>query len=134
MNPANAFEQYRRMNVVTADQKTLIVMLYDGAIRFLGRAEAALNDSRIEEASNNLLRVQDILMELIAGINREAGEIAESLFQLYSYMYRRLMEGNSTKTADPLREVIMLLSQLKDAWVQIEVKQTGTNTEAMICG
>lgn len=134
MNPASAFEQYRRMNVVTADQKTLIVMLYDGAIRFLGRAEVALNDSRIEEASNNLLRAQDILMELIAGINREAGEIAEGLLQLYSYMCRRLMEGNSTKTAEPLREVIMLLSQLKEAWVQIEVKQTGPNTEAMICG
>src|SRR5690606_5432148 len=97
----------------------LVVMLYDGAIRFVGQGIAAIERSEMEEAHRNLVRAQDIIAELNRALDPQAGEVAANLEQLYDYMHRRLAEGNMRKDTAPLQEVMGLLRELRDAWDQI---------------
>ncbi|MFS8544380.1 MAG: flagellar export chaperone FliS [Limnochordales bacterium] len=114
-----AAQQYRATQVQTANPVNLVVMLYDGAIRFVRQGIAAIEQAKVEEAHRNLIRAQDILAELERALDPRAGEIAANLEQLYDYMQRRLMEANLRKDAAPLQEVIGLLTELRDAWQQI---------------
>jgi len=114
-----AAQQYRTTQVQTANPVHLVVMLYDGAIRFVGQGIAAIERSEMEEAHRNLVRAQDIIAELNRALDPQAGEVAANLEQLYDYMHRRLVEGNMRKDTAPLQEVMGLLRELRDAWDQI---------------
>ena len=96
----NPYTQYQRTQIETADQGKLLLMLYEGALRFLGRARKALQDEDPEASNNNLVRVQDIVAELMASLDLEAGEVAASLFRLYEYMHY-LLTGQYQKDAGP---------------------------------
>jgi flagellar protein FliS len=91
-------------------------MLYQGAIRFLGIAKDAIRDRKLDVAHNNLLKAQDIVLELISSLNFDAGEIAHNLYSLYMYMNRRLIEANVAKDVTIIDEVIKLMTTLKEAW------------------
>lgn len=114
---ANPYRQYQKVRVETADQGTLLLMLYEGALRFLGRARKSLWEKDLEGAHNNLLRAEDIITELMASLDLEkGGEIAAALFQLYDYMYRLLLEANLKKDPQPLGQVERMLAELRDTW------------------
>jgi len=118
------YDQYKETQIKTATQGKLIVMLYEGAIKFLKIAKNAINEKEIESAHNNIVRAQDIIMELLLSLNMEAGEIAEKLYSLYLYMNKRLMEANIYKKIEPIDEVLKMLTELKDVWAQIASKST----------
>src|SRR5512135_2210442 len=87
---------YQTQAVLTASPGQLVLMLYDGALRFLALAHAAMETSvrdprRIETVNANLLKAQNIVAELQGGLNRDAGgQLAVTLDQLYDYFNRRL--------------------------------------------
>lgn len=112
----NPYAQYQRTQVETADQGKLLLMLYDGALRFLGRSRSALQENNGEEANNNLVRVQEILAELMASLDLETGDVALSLFRLYEYMHYQLVQANIKKEAVLLDQVEAMLLELKEAW------------------
>jgi len=114
-----ATQQYRTTQVQTANPARLVVMLYDGAIRWVGQGIAAIEKGDIEGAHRSLLRAQDIIAELSRALDPRAGELAANLEQLYDYMYRRLVEGNMRKEVAPLQEVMGLLGELREAWEQV---------------
>jgi len=120
MNHAYAKNVYRNNQVTTAPQKKLIVMLYDGAIKNLKLAETAMEDRDIGKINTHLIKAQDIIMELMTTLNFEAGgDIAKNLYQLYDYMYFRLVRANIDKNIDYIREVKKYMEELRDAWEQI---------------
>lgn len=121
------YDQYKETQIKTATQGKLIVMLYEGAIKFLKVAKNAINEKNIESAHNNIVRAQDIIMELLLSLNMEAGEIAEKLHSLYLYMNKRLMEANIYKKIEPIDEVLKMLIELKDVWAQIANNTTTDN-------
>ena len=110
------YEQYRTTQILSANQGELVVLLYEGALKFLVRAEAELHAGRLEPAHNNLVRAQDIIVELLASLNQEAGNITDSLRDVYLYMHRRLAEANVRKDAKVVTEVVSLLRTLLSAW------------------
>lgn len=124
MVPSNPWNSYRKVATQTASPGQLVLMLYEGAIRFL---ERALTGFGIEDPcqsnetiSNNLLRTQEILFELNVSLNmQDGGEIAVTLRSLYHYMDRRLMESNMRKEPDGIKEVIARLCVIRDAWAQM---------------
>ncbi len=112
---------YQKAAVTTVDQKKLIVLLYDGAIKFLSIAVNKLQAGDSYEAHTNLVRGKTIVAELLASLNMEkGGEIASNLQRLYAYMFNELIDANLHN--DPLRvtHVIELLKQLRDAWKDLE--------------
>ncbi len=123
-NKTNPYEKYKETQIKTANQGKLIVMLYDGAIKFLNQSKEAIEANKIEEAHNKITRTQDIIMELVLSLNLDAGPIAKKLYNLYLYLNQRLMEANMYKKKEPIDEVIKLLTDLKEVWDQIAA-QTG---------
>ena len=121
MKPLNPWQSYRQVATRTASPGQLVLMLYEGAIRFLERAQAgfALHDP-VESnttVNNNILRAQDILRELDFSLNMtEGGELAFQLRRLYDYFDRRLQESNLKKEPAGIAEVIQRLTVLRDAW------------------
>jgi len=121
--PMNA---YKEIQIKTANQIRLIVMLYDGAIRHINLAADAFVEGhrRYDAINNHIIAAQDILSELMASLDFEKGGVlAKNLFSLYSFMTRRLLEGNLKKDPAPLAEVKKLLGDLREAWDEISTRK-----------
>jgi flagellar protein FliS len=112
-------DAYKDTEILTANQGKLIVMLYEGAIRFLKVAANNMNPRTYDVANTNIIRAQDIVTELMVSLNmEEGGEVAQNLLNLYAYMKKRLLEGNIQKDSAIIEEVQHLLENLRDAWDQ----------------
>jgi flagellar protein FliS len=126
MPQAHPYRAYQATNVQTADQARLILMLYDGAIRFLKKGRGKIYVGDMEGAHNYLTRSRDIVAELLATLRPEkAGKIGENLKRLYVYAFNRLVEANLRKDAAAVDEVIHILAVLREGWAG--VKQNGQN-------
>lgn len=122
MNNAYARNAYMNNQVSTAPQNKLIVMLYDGAIRNLKLAELLLDEEKysIEEVNNSLVKAQDIIFELMATLNMEAGgEVATNLYGLYDYMYNKLVRANIDKDKEAIAGVRDYMEELRESWASI---------------
>lgn len=116
---------YQAQSILTASPGQLVLLMYDGALRFMAQARAAFalpEDSprRIEQIHTALLRAQAIITELRADLDMKAGgEVATNLDRLYDYHLRRLVEANLKKTEAPVIEVEGLVRTLRDAWAEM---------------
>jgi flagellar secretion chaperone FliS len=117
------YQAYKKTQIQTADQGNLILLCYDGAINFIRQAIKARNENDIAAMSELLTKSQNVLWELINGLNFEAGEIAHYLDSLYNYMIRRLTDAQYHNTIDPLNEVIAYLQELRESWQTVILKQ-----------
>jgi len=112
-------QQYKKTQVATVDRGRLIVLLYEGAISFLTKAKACLEEKDIPGACNLINRAQDIIEELNASLNMEAGgDIAANLRRLYLFMGDELVQAKVKGKAEPLDEVVRMLTTLNEAWRQ----------------
>ncbi len=116
---------YQTQSILTASPGQLVLLMYDGCLRFMAQARAGFalpedNPRRIETIHTALLRAQAILSELRANLDMEAGgDIAANLDRLYDYHLRRLFECNLRKDEAPLIEVEGLVRTLRDAWAEM---------------
>lgn len=118
----NPYAHYKRMQVETASQGRLIIMLYDGALKNLRNAQSCIQRRDINGTHRMLMKTQDIIKELNVTLNMNTGEIAHNLRNLYLYMLQRLVEANVAKDNEKIEEVIQLLSTLKEAWDTVILK------------
>ncbi|MEI6465775.1 MAG: flagellar export chaperone FliS [Verrucomicrobiota bacterium] len=131
MNAQAYARTYRTNAVMTATPGQLVLMLYDGALRFLELAKSAFaqpaeSPHRIEEINQHLLKAQAIITELQSGLNlQEGGEFAQTMNRLYSYHNRRLFEANLRKDPAPVAEVERLLREIRNAWAEMLVSHAG---------
>lgn len=116
---AYARSQYQEMQVQTTPGR-LVVMLYDGALRFLHLGLDAVRRGDHEAQGLNLGKAQNILFELMNTLDRSAGDMASHLEALYRYSLTRLLIANAEDRAEGVEEVIRLLGPLRDAWEQAE--------------
>jgi len=115
--------QYRKAQVATVDRGRLIVLLYEGAISFLTKAEASLSDGDIPGAANLINRAQDIIDELNASLNMDqGGDIAANLRRLYLFMGDQLVRAKIKADNEPLRDVTRMLTTLNEAWREAVAK------------
>ncbi len=120
----NPYNQYKQTQISTANQGKLIVMLYDGAIKFLNIALENIEPKRFDVVNNNIIKAQDIVTELLLSLNMgEGGEIAQNLFNLYMYFKRQLLEANIKKDPEIIKHIVKLLKDMRDAWDQISATE-----------
>lgn len=124
MHPVNPWASYRSVATQTASPGQLVLMLFDGAIRFLECALTGFAQEDVAESyqtiNNNVLRAQAIIHELNISLNMEqGGDFAQTLRRLYDYFDRRLQESNLKKVPVGIEEVIGRLTTLRDAWAQM---------------
>jgi flagellar protein FliS len=125
MMPRNKpWESYRKVATQTATPGQLVLMLYEGAIKF---SELALSGFDYKDPAqfnqtinNNILRAQAIIHEMNASLNmRDGGEAAANFRRLYNYLYRRLRDANRAKKKEPIDETIRHLRVLRDSWAEM---------------
>ena len=124
----NPWNHYRQIAAQTAPPGQLVLMLYDGALRFLERALTGFDHTdpceRNSTINNNLQRALDIVRELNCCLNTEAGgQLAQTLRDLYDYMERRIVESNLKKRRAGVDEVIIHLKELRNAWATMLANQ-----------
>lgn len=127
---ANPYQQYQESTLETASQGKLLLMLYDGAIRFLTQASAAMETKNWQDSHNFILKAEDVITELMACLRMEAGgEIAFNLYRLYEYMNWRLIQANIKRDQAMVLEVQSRLRELREAWVEA-IKLQGAQASA----
>ena len=111
--------------VAAADPLGLVVMLYDGAIHAIVRAETHLDKGEIEARGTYALKAIDIINQgLVASLDKRiGGTLAEGLASLYEYMARRLFAANLQADRAIFEEVRGLLSELREAWITLREEQ-----------
>jgi len=127
MNFAASPQAYRESAVLTAPPERLVVMLYDGAGRFLFQAATAMREGDVPTAHERLRRAERIVEHLLATLDMSQGEVAERLEAIYVFCLQLLGEGRMRQDADALDTVRELLGELRDAWAEIAAApQTAT--------
>jgi flagellar protein FliS len=110
---------YRESAVLTATPEQLVVMLYDGANRFLTQSAIAMREKRAGLAGEKLRRAEAIIDELLATLDMSVGEIAERLQALYLFFKEHLMAARLEQSAEKVEEVARLMRELRSAWAGI---------------
>jgi flagellar secretion chaperone FliS len=112
--------------VAVADPLGLVVMLYDGAVQAIVRAETALASGDIEARGRYTSKAIDIVDQgLMASLDRRVGgALADGLAGLYEYMGRRLFAANLKGDPAIYREIRTLLVDLRGSWVALRGPRT----------
>jgi flagellar protein FliS len=114
-----ASRAYAESSVLTASPERLVVMLYDGAGRFLARAAAATRAGDAGAAGTALGRAGAILDELLATLDPAGGEIAERLRGIYLFCGRELVAAQLRRDPARIERVAKLLAELRESWEAI---------------
>jgi flagellar protein FliS len=119
-----ALDSYNQMNVQIDKPEKLILMLYEGALRFTNFAKKAIRDGDIEKKVNYIIKVSNIFIELINSLDFEkGGDVAYYLNGLYAYQLELLAKANLENNEKYLDDVIRVLKGLIEAWKE----ETGIN-------
>jgi flagellar secretion chaperone FliS len=110
---------YRRGEVMAATPGELVVMLYDGARRFLRQAAMAMRAGEVERAHKTLRYGERIVSHLDGTLDYEQGEVAHSLHSVYAFCLKHLNAARLNQDATKIDEVGELLGELRDAWAQV---------------
>ena len=116
---APAPNAYRESAVLTATPEQLVVMLYDGANRFLTQSAIAMRDGRAGLAGEKLRRAEAIIDELLATLDTTVGEIADRLQALYLFFKEHLMAARLKQDAGKVDEVAHFMRELRSSWAAV---------------
>lgn len=118
----DAVAVYQENAVNTQSQSRLIVMLYEGAIKFLRQAQQSITANDIPGRNRSISKARDIIFELNSSLNMEqGGRIALNLRSLYNFIWRYLGDANLKSDPRMLDKVIGMLDDLAGAWHKISV-------------
>lgn len=116
----------------TTSQKQLIVMAYDGILRFLNRAVESMARQEIEAAHNDLVRARAVVEELAGTLNMDQGGIiARNLWNLYIFFMQKITEANLTKDPAHVDAILPIIRDLRDGWAQMEVPAGDAQTQSL---
>ena len=111
--------QYRKVNTTSANPHQLVLMLYDGAIRFVGQAKRAMDRNKLPEKGLALGKALAIVQELLSNLEEEAApDLVANLQSLYQYLIERITYANIHNDAEVLDSVRGILDTLRDGWRQ----------------
>lgn len=122
MPTTTAAREYQQNQILTAGRSQLLLLTYDGALRFLNLARGHMQARQYEAQHNNIVRTQAILLELRNSLDPAVDtEMAASLHAIYTYLYNRLTHANVRDDEQALGEVIAHLAELREAWSRAAV-------------
>ena len=116
----NGTALYQETSITTQDKGRLVVMLYDGAIKFLNIAIVDIQNGNFEGKGNNISKARDIIFELNTVLDMETGgEIAQNLRSLYNFIGRHLTQASIECDTAMIQEVINILKELNEGWKSV---------------
>jgi flagellar protein FliS len=114
---ANPYARYQQTAIRTADRGDLLILTYEALLRWLSRAEEAIDNGSLVDAHQALVNSQDLIANLSGSLDIErGGEVALNLQALYDYAHREVVRANLEKDKTVIASVRELLVPLLDAW------------------
>jgi len=112
-----AINSYNQINNSIEKPEKLILMLYEGALRFAVFAKKAINEGNVEEKVKYIIKTSNIFIELLNSLDFEkGGDIAYYLNGLYAYQLELLAKANAEDKPEYIDDVIRVLKGLIEAW------------------
>lgn len=115
MVTTGGYQQYQQNAVLTASPKELILMLYNGAIKFCNLSIEAFEQGNVQKQHQYLIKTQDIITELQLSLNPSI-QISSQFDELYKYIKRLLLEANVKKDIEKVLEAKKLIVEFRDIW------------------
>lgn len=133
---ANGFQAYKKTSVTSASREKLLLMLYEGAIKFTKLAIVAAEEKKIADRGQYIGRVYDIILELNNTLDHRVGDgsVAKNLEQLYMFITDQLTQANITGDPKYLKDALKILETLYDGWVKAVEQIKKENTEKVAVG
>jgi len=133
VTPKAFARSYKNNAIETASPGKLILMLYDGTLRFIGEARKGFSEEsyirRNEIVNNNILRAQRIVVELQASLDMKVGgEFSETMYKLYDFVHDQLRDANVKKDESFLESSEQVVHELRDAWAEMLNQQESPST------
>jgi flagellar protein FliS len=111
------YATYKKTGITTSAPMKIVLLCYDGAIGYLSKSIEFAHEGDTKNRNIYANKARDIIVELNNALNTEiGGEIAQSLRKLYFFMDRHLIKANWKNEVQPLKEVLHLLTDLREAW------------------
>lgn len=114
---SHQYQKYKQTQVVSASREKLLLMMYEGAIKFTKLAIKAAEEKNVYERCTNLSRAYDIVMELNNTLDHNVGgDISRQLEQLYMFISDQFTQANISGNPEPLKNALKVLETLHEGW------------------
>lgn len=124
MYGANPYNTYKQNSVQMASKEKLLLMLLDGAVKYTKIARLAILEKNIPRAHKELVRVQDIFLELMVTMDTSVGEYMENLYNVYDFIKSELGRANIKKDVKIIDNVLPLIEAIRGLWYEVDKMAT----------
>ena len=121
MYTSNPYNVYKQNSVNLASSQQLLLMLLDGAVKYTKIARLAILEKDIPRAHKELIRVQDIFLELMITMDKNT-KYMEDLYNLYEFIKNELVKANMKKDVKIIDEVLPIIEEIRDMWYEVDKK------------
>ena len=121
MYTSNPYNIYKQNSVNMASSQQLLLMLLDGAVKYTKIARMAILNKDIARAHKELVRVQDIFLELMITMDKNT-KYMEDLYNIYDFIKNELAKANLRKDINTIDEVLPLIEEIRDMWYEVDAK------------
>ena len=122
MYTSNPYNAYKQNSVNTASKGQLLIMLVDGAVKYTKIAKLAILEKNMERAHKELVRVQDIFLELMITMDKDVGSYMQDLYEIYEFIKNELIKANIKKDVQIIDRVLPLIEDVRDMWHEADRK------------
>ena len=114
---ANPYQKYKQTSITSASREQILLMLYEGAIKFTKLAIQAAEQKKVAERGQNLMRAYDIIMELQVSLDHKVGgDVAKQLDQLYTYVLDQYTKMNISGDIEAAKGALKVIENLYEGW------------------
>lgn len=126
---SDPYSTYKSTQIETASQEKILLMLYDGCIKYSRQAKHAMEDEEYQTSHEKLIQAQDIVTELMSSLDMDVGgDVAQELYQLYDFCLHNLIQANVEKDSTRIEDVLSVLEELKETWDEV-INEKGMTLE-----
>ena len=129
MVPSRFRKEYRYNEIATSSQGRLIIMMYEGAVKFVNLAIEGVDNKDLSKKGKYINKAHDIVNELSLALDmKKGGEVAQKLEALYQFILHQLTVANIKSDRKALESILKVLVPLLDAWTELSDKSKNNNT------
>ena len=121
MYTSNPYNIYKQNSVNMASSQQLLLMLLDGAVKYTKIAKMAILNKDIARAHKELVRVQDIFLELMITMDKNT-KYMEDLYNIYDFIKNELAKANIKKDITIIDNTLPLIEEIRDMWYEVDAK------------
>lgn len=121
MYTSNPYNIYKQNSVNMASSQQLLLMLLDGAVKYTKIARMAILNKDIARAHKELVRVQDIFLELMITMDKNT-KYMEDLYNIYDFIKNELAKANIKKDITIIDNTLPLMEEIRDMWYEVDAK------------